>query len=102
MELDKALEYALILAWDDLVKVANPSSARVEYQCEPGTPLDYLSVWSVRAGGVQDLVCDYWAWASSAYPSGVSFRNKFLSDQLSQALGFIMLNQDQFTRRADE
>lgn len=102
MELDKALEYALILAWDDLVKVANPSSARVEYQCEPGTPLDYLSVWSVRAGGVQDLVCDYWAWASSAYPSGVSFRNKFQSDQLSQALGFIMVNQDQFTRRADE
>ncbi len=101
MELDRALEYALILAWDDLVKVANPCSARVEYQCEPGTPLDYLSVWSVRTGGVQDLVCDYWAWASSAYPSGARFRNRFHSDQLGQALDFIMVNQDQFTRRAE-
>ena len=58
MELDKALEYALILAWDDLVKVNNPCSARVEYRCEPGTSLHYLSVWSVRAArrGVRDSV----------------------------------------------
>jgi len=47
MELDKALTFAVILAWEDLMKVTNPCSARVEYRCEPGTSLDYLSVWAV-------------------------------------------------------
>ncbi len=44
MELDKALKFAVILAWADLMKVTTPCSARVEYRCEPGTSLDYLSV----------------------------------------------------------
>jgi hypothetical protein len=101
MELDKALACAVILAWEDLVKVTNLSSARVEYQCEPGASLDYLSVWSVRAGGEQDLVCDYWTWTSAAHPTGVRFRNSFHSDHLGQALDFILVNQDQFTRPAD-
>ncbi len=101
MELDKALEFAVILAWEDLMKVTSPCSARVEYRCEPGTSLDYLSVWSVRAGGKQDLVCDYWTWTSPAHPSGVRFSNRFHSDQLGQTLDFILMNQDQFTRRAD-
>ena len=101
MKLDKALEFAVVLAWGDLVKTATPCSVRVEYQCEPGTALDYLSVWSVRAEGYQYLVCDYWTWTSAAHPSGVRFRNKHYSDQLAQTLGFIMKNQDQFTRPAD-
>jgi hypothetical protein len=101
MELDKAFEFAMILAWDDLTKATKLCSARVEYQCEPGTPLDHLSVWSARAWGYHDLVCDYWTSASLAHPSGLSFRNGQYSDQLAQILDFIMKNQDQFTRPAD-
>jgi hypothetical protein len=101
MELDKAFEFAVILAWEDLMKAAQPGQARVEYQCAPGTSLDYLSVWSVRAWGYRDLVCDYWTWTSSAHPSGVRFVNSHHSDRLAESLDFIMKNQDQFTRRAD-
>ena len=43
MELDKALGFAVILGWDDLMKVSNPCSARVEYRSAPGTAVDYLS-----------------------------------------------------------
>jgi hypothetical protein len=53
MRLDKAPEFAVILAWEDLMKSAAPRSVRVEYRCEPGTSLDYLSVWSVRPAGDQ-------------------------------------------------
>ncbi len=101
MELDKAFEFAVILAWEDWMKGTDPCSVRVEYRGEPGTPLDYLSVWSVRAAGRQDLVCDYWTWTSAAHPSGVRFRNGHYSDHLAQTLEFIMKNQDQFTRRTD-
>ena len=93
MELNKGFRFAVILAWEDLVKVSRPCSARVEYLCEPGAALDYVSVWSVRAGGQQDLVCDYWTWTSAAHPRGLRFRNGpncFLS-ALSARLSFRLL-----------
>ena len=101
MELDKALEFAVISAWEDLMKSAPPCSVRIEYRCEPGTSLDYLSVWSVRAAGDQYLVCDYRTLTSSARPGGVRFENGHHSDKLAQTLDFIMKNQNQFTRPAD-
>src|SRR5215472_15069805 len=82
------------------MKVTQPCSARVEYQREPGTSLDYLSVWSVRARGYEHLVCDRWTRTSSAHPT-VAFRNKHDSDSLAQTLDFVMKNQDQFTHRTD-
>jgi hypothetical protein len=39
MELDKALGFAVILGWDDLKKVSDPCSARVEYRSAVGTAL---------------------------------------------------------------
>ena len=101
MELDKVLGFAVILGWDDLKKVNDACSARVEYRCKPGTSLDYVNVWSVDAEGHQNRVCDYWTGTSLARPTGVRFTNSFQSDQLVQALDFILMNQGQFTRRAD-
>jgi hypothetical protein len=101
LELDNAFRYAVTLAWGDLMKPIEPRSIRVEYLSEPGTALDHLSVWSVRAGGYQDLVCDFWAFASLAHPSGAGFGDKYYSDALAQALLFVMRNQGQFTRTPD-
>ena len=101
MELDKAFQFAVILAWEDLMKASQPGSARVVYDSKPGTSLDYVSVWSARAWGYYDLVCDYWTWTSSAHPSGIGFRNSHNSDKLAETLDFIMKNQDQFTRPDD-
>ncbi len=75
MELDKAFEFAVILAWDDLMKASEPGSVRVEYQGKPGISLDHVSVWSAKAWGYHDLVCDYWTSTSSAHPSGLCFMN---------------------------
>ena len=101
LELDKAFQYAVTLAWEDLMTPIEPRAIRVEYLCEPGSALDHLSVWSVRAGGYQDLVCDCWTRASLAHPSGACFGNRYYSDKLAQTLDFVMKNQGQFTRPAD-
>lgn len=101
MELDKALRFAVILAWEDLMKVAKLCSARVEYRREAGIALDHLSVWAVKARGYQDLVCDYRTCASSVHPDGVRFRNDHHSGRLAPTLDFIMKNQDRFTHPAD-
>jgi hypothetical protein len=101
LELDKAFRYAVTLAWKDFMKPIEPRSIRVEYECDPGTPLDHLSVWSARGGGYRDLVCDFWTSASLAHPTGARFEGGYNSDVLAQALLFVMRHQGQFTRPAD-
>lgn len=101
MKLDKALRFALILAWDDLMKASEPGSLRVEYQGKSGISLERVSVWSAKAWGYHDLVCEYSTSASSDHPSGVWFQNGQASDKLAETLGFIMKNQGRFTRPAD-
>jgi hypothetical protein len=101
MELDKALRLALIQSWEDILKVHNSCSVRIEYQQEAGAPLDYLSVWSDRPKGYQFLICNYWKTTTSAHARGARFANEYCSDQLAQNLDFIMENQDQFPRPAD-
>jgi hypothetical protein len=100
LELDKAFQYAVTLAWEDLMTPIGPRAIRVEYLCEAGSPVDHLSVWSVRGGGYQDLVCDFWTSASPAHPSGAHFGKRHSSDKLAATLDFIMKNQGQFTRPA--
>jgi hypothetical protein len=100
MELDKAFHLAVVQGWDDLTKKKGILSARVEYISKPGTPLEHLGVWTTKAWGDCDLVCDYWMQKSSAHPVGVSFWNGFYSSELASSLDFIMKNQDQFTRSA--
>jgi hypothetical protein len=101
LELDEVLGYAVILAWEDLMKPTEPRSVRVEYLFEQGTALDHLSVWSVGAGGYQDLVCDYWTWGSLAHPSGARFGSTNYSAKLAQTLLFVMKHQVQFAHAAD-
>ncbi len=101
MELDKALQFAVIVAWEDLSTANQARSVRVEYQGNPGTSLDSVSVWSAKAWGYHDLLCDYWTSASSDHPGGACFKNGHRSDKLAESLDFIMRNQNLFTRPAD-
>lgn len=101
MEFDKGLELAVILGWKDLMTGDQLMSARVEYDSRQGTPVDSLSVWTVRSWGYQDRVCDYWTSASETHPVGLRFSNSHHSDALAKALNFIMKNQDEFTRPGD-
>jgi len=86
---------------EDLTKADQSRLVRVEYQGKPGTSLDNVRVWSAKAWGYHDLLCDYWTSSSLAHPSGVCFKNGHGSDKLADSLGFIVRNQDQFTRPAD-
>lgn len=101
MELEKAFQFGVILAWNDLAKAATPCLVRIEYVSEPKTPLDNLSVWFGKPGGYDDRVCDYRKESASAHPSGITFANGFSSGILAQTLEFIMKHQDQFTRRPE-
>ena len=101
IEFDKALQYAVTLAWKDLIKVYAPRSVLVEYLREPGTALDHLRVWVLKDRGYRDLVCDYWTRSSPVHASGASFRNAYSSENLAEALEFVAENEELFTRAKD-
>jgi hypothetical protein len=97
MKLHKALEFAVILSWQDLLKVETPACVRVEYECEAKSPLDHLTIWLDKGKGYSDRVCDYWTRTSPAHPQAMRFWKGHDSGQLARALAFIMQNQDRFT-----
>lgn len=98
--IDQAFRYAVTLAWEEF-KTTKPRAIRVEYLCEPGAALNHLSLWSVKAGGYQDLVFDYEAWTSSTHSGGARFADGHYPEGLAHTLDFIMQHQNQFTRPAD-
>jgi hypothetical protein len=98
IDFEKALEFAVISSWEELVKAENHSSIHVEYASVDGIPIASLQIWAMYKR-YENLVCDY-----SVVPSSGSqlqrarFGNAYASETLTEALDFIMQNQSQFSR----
>jgi hypothetical protein len=98
IDFEKALELAVILSWEELVKPEDHSSIHVEYANVDGIPIASLQIWAMYKR-YENLVCDY-----SVVPSSGSqlqrarFANAYASQSLAEALDFIMQNQSQFSR----
>jgi len=106
MELDRALELAVVASWKDVIKPGDPCSVHVEYEKQRDCPLSSLSVWTIRNRGYGTLVCRYSvappdSASSTSEVSRVHFANSYQSEILADCLNFIMRNQGQFTRPAD-
>lgn len=98
MNFEKALEFAVITSWDDLVKPKEHTSIHVEYANQEGTPVAALQVWSTYKGR-GNRVCDYSLGAlNGSELQGTRFANSYSSPTLTEALDVIMLNQSQFAR----
>src|SRR5208337_1276379 len=99
MELDRALELAVVSSWADLVKSAEPSAVHVEYEKVSDVPLSSSAVWTIKNRGHGTLVCRY-SVAPSNSPSVLSeappthFANSYHSKSLAASLDFIMRNWD--------
>ena len=106
MELDRALELAVVSSWGELVKPSETCSVHVEYKNISDLPVSSLEVWTIRNRGYGTLVCDYSvAPSNSVSPSsevpGIRFANSYHSKMLVNNLNFIMRNQHHFTRPVD-
>lgn len=98
MDLSKAFQFAVVLAWDDLLKVSPTSFVRVEYQRQPGVLLDCVTIWADKGRGYRDLVCRYWTSESAMHAGGMGFSNNYASDSLARTIPFIMMDQNRFTQ----
>jgi hypothetical protein len=100
MDFEKALEFAVISAWDDLVKPAEKNSIHIEYANVDGIPVASLQVWATYRG-YGNRVCDYSTGPTNGSKlKGTQFSNSYASQTLAEALDLIMLNQKQFSRPA--
>lgn len=98
MEFEKALGFAVISCWEDMVKPDEGKTIHIEYPNVPNTPVESLKVWTVMNGN-WTLVCDYSTIVSRTFPVlGMHFENSFYSETLTQNLTFIMEHQPQLTR----
>jgi hypothetical protein len=97
---EKALEFAVISSWEELVKPKEHSSIHVEYANQDGTAVAGLQVWSTYKGR-GNRICEYSVAASKgSQQQGVQFAGSYASPTLTEALDLIMLNQSQFERPA--
>lgn len=96
VQLDRMLEDAVILSWEDLPHNFEPGLVHIEYA--PGMALDYVKIWQLVAKGAWNLICEYWMvpQPAGALPR-VTFSNGYHSEGLAQMLEEIMQHQDDFT-----
>ena len=100
MEFEKALGFAVISCWEDMIKSDEDGAIHIEYPNVVGTPVESLKVWIVKCGH-WTLVCDYSSTVFRTSPVlGINFENSFHSETLARNLAFVMENQGQLTRRA--
>jgi hypothetical protein len=102
MELDRALELAVVSSWNELVSPGEPCSVHVEYKNVSTVPVNSLEVWMIKKRGYGMLVCRCSVPPSGAADtSGCVFGNAYRSKTLAGDLDFVLRNQGQFSRPAD-
>jgi len=106
MELDRALELAVVSSWGNLVRPGDTCSVHVKYKNISGIGLRLLEVWTIRNRGYGTLVCRYSAAPTNSKARSIEnpkicFANSYYSETLLDQLNFILRNQDRFIRPSD-
>ena len=94
--IDRILESAVILSWNNLLSAYEKGLIRIEYPA--GASLSYLKVWHLTGNGAWSLICEYWM-ARGPYglhPEGTTFSNGYHSAGLAEMLNAIMQHQGNF------
>jgi hypothetical protein len=95
VQIDRVLENAIILSWEDLPHDFETELIHIEYT--PGIALDYVKFWQLVAKGTWSLICEYWmSPRPAAARSRLTFSNGYHSERLAQMLEVIMQNQRDF------
>ena len=107
MELDRALELAVISAWDELISSGEPCSVHVEYKNVAKLPLSLVEVWTIAKRGYGTLAFRYATPRSDSSTARLedatmNFANSYRSETLASNFDFIMKNQGDFTRPGDQ
>ena len=91
--IDRILECAAVLNWQDLARADEETSIQVEYRTAASHELNYVKFWSSTVRGHWRLICEYWMQSSGARESGATFHDGVFSSDLAWMLDAIMQHQ---------
>jgi hypothetical protein len=102
VSLDRALEYAVIQSWDELMPDRTAGLIHIEYQTGNDGVIEFLKVWSSIARGTWKLVCELWMRPLWSHATGLRFENDYCSETLSNHLELIMEQEQSFPRSSEQ
>jgi hypothetical protein len=101
IRLDRALECAVILSWDELMPNATSGLIHIEYRTGSDSSLEYLKVWSSTIKGNWNLVCEYWLRPLWSHATGLSFGDAYHSADFAHILELVMQHENALSKLPD-
>src|ERR1051325_4629496 len=96
LRLDRALESAVQVSWNDLMSVAESGSIHLEYRIESDGSLQYLKIWASTRRGYWNLVCEQWITSAWLHSPGLHFFDGYYSEGLAHFLEIVARHQGTF------
>lgn len=96
--LDRALEYAVIQSWDELMPDSVSGTISIEYQTGADGSLDFFKIWASTIRGHWKLVCECWLRPLWSNATGLRFSNDFHSVDFAHTLEYVMGHQEAFLK----
>lgn len=96
--LDRALENAVILGWNELMPTATAGVIHIDYHTGPERSLEYLKLWASSEWGYWNLVCEYWARSLWSHVPGLSFGKGYGAGNFSHRLESVMQHEAAFAK----
>jgi hypothetical protein len=88
--LDRALEYAVIQSWDELMPDPTSGSIQVEYQTGADGSLDFLTLWASTTRGHWSLISEFWMRPLWSHATGLRFGDDYHSETFARTLEFVV------------
>jgi hypothetical protein len=96
IRLDRALECAVVLSWNELMPDTSSGLVRMEYHTGADGLLEYLKVWAFRIRGYGKLVCEYWVRPIWSHRPGIVFGEGYRSGAFSHRLESVIQHETAF------
>jgi hypothetical protein len=101
IQLDRTLECAVVLSWDELMPSATSGLIHIEYRTGSDGLIDYLKIWSSTIRGYWQLVCECWMRPLWSHVIGMSFGKDYYSVDLAHMLELVMQHENDFSQIPD-
>jgi len=92
--LDRILECAVILNWNELMQSSKSGLVQIEYRTDATSSPEYLKVWCSTARGYAKLICEYWMCPLGSHLVGLQWATGYYSAAFATMMESAMQHQD--------
>jgi hypothetical protein len=86
IRLERALDSAVVLSWNELMTDSTSGLIHVEYQAGDDGSIDFLKIWASTTWGEWKLVCEFWIRPLWSHATGIRFCKEYHSVDFARTL----------------